>query len=66
LIEKNLNVTDVFGEIAANPEESFLNRCDFSEHNVGACSISGDSPIWTMHPDTDELFYILDGEFEIT
>ena len=61
-----MNVTNVLSELDASPEGSFLNLCDFNEHNVGACSISGVSPFWEMHPDTDELFYVLDGEFEIT
>jgi len=24
------------------------------------------SPVWEMHPDTDEFFYVLEGTFEIT
>ena len=38
----------------------------FNGGTVGACSITGTSPVWEMHPDTDEFFYILEGEFEIT
>lgn len=38
----------------------------FNGSNIGACSITGVSPVWEMHPDTDEWFYILEGEFEMT
>ncbi|MDA1302297.1 MAG: cupin domain-containing protein [Proteobacteria bacterium] len=35
-------------------------------HKLGAVDITGRNPGWEMHPDTDELFYIIDGEAEIT
>ena len=53
-------------ELAAHPEGSFLDIVPFNGSHVGACDITGVSPVWEMHPDTDELFYILEGEFEIT
>ena len=61
-----MKIKDVGSELAANPEGSFLNLVAFNGSHVGACSITGVSPIWEMHPDTDEWFYILDGEFEMT
>lgn len=61
-----MDIRNVFTELASNPEGSFLDVVPFNGSNVGACSITGISPVWEMHPDTDEFFYILDGEFEIT
>lgn len=59
-------VVDVATELSKHPEETFLNLVGFNAHNVGACSVTGESPVWEMHPDTDELFFILEGRFEIT
>ncbi len=61
-----MEVKNVAAELAANPEGSFLNLVAFNGSHVGACSITGVSPVWEMHPDTDEWFYILEGEFEMT
>lgn len=60
-----MDVKDVLAELQANPEGSFLNLVSFNHSHIGACSITGTSPVWEMHPDTDEFFYILEGEFEI-
>ncbi|MEM6254319.1 MAG: cupin domain-containing protein [Cyanobacteria bacterium P01_D01_bin.156] len=57
---------NVYTELAAHPEGSFLDIVAFNDSNLGACSITGVSPVWEMHPDTDEWFYILEGEFEMT
>lgn len=59
-------VKNVFAELAANPEGAFLDMVSLNGSPVGACSIEGESPVWEMHPDTEEFFYILDGEFELT
>jgi mannose-6-phosphate isomerase-like protein (cupin superfamily) len=61
-----MEVKNILSELAAQPEGSFLDIVSFNGSNVGACDITGISPVWEMHPDTDELFYIIDGEFEIT
>ena len=61
-----MEVKHILSELASNPEGSFLDVVPFNGNHVGACSITGSSPVWEMHPDTDEFFYILDGEFEIT
>jgi mannose-6-phosphate isomerase-like protein (cupin superfamily) len=61
-----MEIKNIFSELAAQPAGSFLDVVQFNGSNVGACNITGTSPIWEMHPDTDELFYVLDGEFEIT
>ena len=61
-----MNVADVRAVLASQPAGTFLEIAAFNGSNVGACDITGVSPVWEMHPDTDELFYILEGEFEVT
>jgi mannose-6-phosphate isomerase-like protein (cupin superfamily) len=61
-----MDVKDVLAELAAVPEGTFLDIVDFNEHHIGACSITGVSPVWEMHPDTDEFFFVLEGNFEVT
>ena len=57
------HVTTAVGE---HPTGTFLDLARFNGHAVGACRVNGVSPVWEMHPDTDELFYVVEGEFEIT
>lgn len=61
-----MEVKNVRAELASNPEGSFLDLVRFNDSSIGACRITGISPVWEMHPDTDEFFYILEGEFEMT
>lgn len=61
-----MEVINVLSELASNPPETFLNLAQFNGSGVGACDITGTSPVWEMHPDTDEFFFILEGEFEMT
>lgn len=61
-----MEIKNVAAELAAHPEGSFLDVVPFNGGHIGACSITGVSPVWEMHPDTDEWFYILEGEFEMT
>lgn len=61
-----MEVKDVLGVLGASPAGSFLTLAQFNGAGVGACDITGVSPVWEMHPDTDELFYIIEGEFEMT
>lgn len=61
-----MNIKNVFSELAGAPEGTFLSLMPFNDNPIGACSITGHSPVWEMHPDTDECFFILDGELEIT
>ena len=61
-----MKTADVRDVLAQHPEGSFLEVASMNGHSIGACDISGTSPVWEMHPDTDELFYIIEGEFEIT
>ena len=61
-----MEVKDIQAILAASPEGTFLDLAEFNDHAFGACSITGISPVWEMHPDTDEFFHILEGEAEIT
>ena len=61
-----MELKNVLTELAANPPSSFLNLVQFNGHAFGSCDITGSSPVWEMHPDTDEFFYIIEGEFEMT
>ena len=59
-------VKDILAELAQHPDGTFLNVMDFNDSAIGACSITGESPVWEMHPDTDEFFHVLDGELQLT
>lgn len=61
-----MEVTDVLKLIAENPEGSFLAFGSFNGTAFGACDITGVSPGWEMHPDTDEFFFVIAGTVEIT
>lgn len=52
--------------LSEHPEGSFLEFASFNGRGFGTCSITGRNPGWEMHPDTDEFFYIIEGEAEIT
>ncbi|NKB36228.1 MAG: cupin domain-containing protein [Gammaproteobacteria bacterium] len=61
-----MNIKNIPDELDEHPEGTFLNLIKFNGNSVGAGNISGESPVWEMHPDTDELFYIIEGEVEFT
>ena len=61
-----MQIKNILAELAAHPEGSFLNVAEFNGHQFGTSDITGVSPVWEMHPDTDEFFYIIEGAFEIT
>ena len=61
-----METTDVLALLQDNPEGSFLEFGQFNGHSFGTCSITGVSPGWEMHPDTDEFFYVIEGCVEIT
>ena len=56
----------ILAELGKHPEGTFLDLMKFNTGTIGAGNISGESPVWEMHPDTDELFYIIEGELEFT
>lgn len=60
-----MKIIYVTEELSGYPKGSFLNLVEFNQATIGACDISGTSPEWEMHPDTDEFFYIIEGQFEI-
>ena len=60
-----MNGVDILGELAGSPEGTFLQTLPFNGNHFGACDITGSSPVWEMHPDTDEYFHVLEGEMEI-
>ena len=61
-----MKIVNVIEELARHPEGTFIDVLGFNSHHFGACDITGVSPVWEMHPDTDEFFHILQGRFEIT
>lgn len=61
-----MDVIDVLSMLKENPDGTFLDFAPFNGKSFGACSITGISPVWEMHPDTDEFFYVIEGEVQIT
>ena len=61
-----MNITNVTELLAAHPNGEFLELASFNDSTFGTCDITGTSPVWEMHPDTDEFFYIVEGNFEMT
>ncbi len=61
-----MQVKNIVDELAKVPAGEFVDLMTFNSHQLGASDITGVSPGWEMHPDTDELFYVLEGQFEIT
>ena len=53
-----MEVIDINEELSKHPAGTFLNLLKFNDSHIGACDITGVSPVWEMHPDTDEFFYI--------
>ena len=61
-----METTNVLELLDANPEGSFLEFGPFNGKPFGTCNVTGVSPGWEMHPDTDEFFYVIEGAVEIT
>lgn len=57
-----MEVKNVVEELSRHPEGTFLDLVEFNGNSFGAFSITGVSPVWEMHPDTDEFFHVLEGE----
>lgn len=60
-----MQVKNVLTELARAGEAEFINVLPFNDGQLGAVSITGVSLVWEMHPDTDELFYVIEGALEI-
>lgn len=60
-----MQVINLMQTLANQPSGSFINTVKFNGHSFGVTDITGVSPVWEMHPDTDEYFYIIEGEFEL-
>ena len=61
-----MEVVNIPSLLEEHPEGSFLEFASLNGNQFGTCDITGKNPGWEMHPDTDEFFYIIDGQVEIT
>jgi len=61
-----METVNILSLLEENSEGSFLEFASFNGKSFGTCDITGRNPGWEMHPDTDEFFYIIEGEVEIT
>lgn len=61
-----MEVIDVLQLLDQHPEGTFLQLSGFNGAAFGTCDVTGVSPGWEMHPDTDEFFYVIEGVVEIT
>ena len=61
-----METVNILTLLKENPEGSFLEFASLNGKSFGTCDLTGKNPGWEMHPDTDEFFYIIEGEVEIT
>ncbi len=61
-----MEIADLKQLLDAHDDGDFIDAARFNEHAFGTCRITGVSPYWEMHPETDEFFYVLEGTFELT
>ncbi|MEM7365567.1 MAG: cupin domain-containing protein [Pseudomonadota bacterium] len=61
-----MKTTHLIDFLAEHAEVHFPRFADFNDHGFNVADITGVAPGWEMHPDTDEFFYVIDGEFEVT
>ncbi|WP_192507509.1 cupin domain-containing protein [Pseudoalteromonas aurantia] len=61
-----MKIVNVLEVLSSKNEGVFIPMLPFNASSFSTCDITGESPVWEMHPDTDEFFYIIDGEFEMT
>ena len=61
-----METVNILSLLSENPEGTFLEFASFNGNSFGTCDITGRNPGWEMHPDTDEFFYIIEGEAKIT
>ncbi len=60
-----MQVKNILEELGKVDQATFVDVLPFNNTHLGAVDILGTSPIWEMHPDTDELFYVIEGCLEI-
>jgi len=60
-----MQVVNVVEKLAQTKSGDFIDLLVFNDGSLGAVDIKGISPVWEMHPDTDELFYVIEGRLEI-
>ncbi len=60
-----MEIVNLMKLLADNPPATFHSFHDFNGSPFGAMTITGQSQVWEMHPDTDEFFYIIDGILDI-
>lgn len=60
-----MKIVNVLELLHQSQSGEFKQVLPFNNTALGAVDIQGVSPIWEMHPDTDELFYILQGELSL-
>lgn len=61
-----MQVKNIVAELNSAKEGEFVQLLPFNQSHLGAVSIVGVSPVWEMHPDTDELFFVIDGTLQIS
>ena len=52
-------------ELLKYPHGTFVDLIAFNQHSISAVAIEGTSPVWEMHPDTDELFLVTHGQLNV-
>jgi mannose-6-phosphate isomerase-like protein (cupin superfamily) len=60
-----MKVVNVLEGLSQSPKGDFKELLLFNNKAVGAVDIHGVSPVWEMHPESDELFYVIEGVLEI-
>ena len=60
-----MKVVNVVNLLATSTMGEFVDVLPFNNTLIGAVDISGASPFWEIHPDTDELFYVISGRLEL-
>ena len=60
-----VNVVNIVELLASSPVGDFKEVLPFNNTSLGAVDIQGVSPIWEMHPDTDEQFLVIEGVLEL-
>lgn len=60
-----MKIVNVLDLLAESSQGDFKEVLPFNNTVLGAVDIQGDSPFWEMHPDTDELFFVIAGVLKL-